>query len=118
VPFAALSDEDSDEPTVSADQFHPGNDLNGLHGWISTPHTWEVRPEDQALRAELRVQIQASLEQLPPTQRTVISLRDIEGWSAQEVCNILAISESNQRVLLHRARAGVRRALDAYLQPN
>ena len=53
---------------------------------------------------------------LPPTQRTVISLRDVEGWSADEVCNALTLTETNQRVLLHRARSTVRAALEQYLQ--
>ena len=52
---------------------------------------------------------------LPPNQREVITLRDIEGWSASEVCDALAISEANQRVLLHRARSSVRRALEQYV---
>jgi RNA polymerase sigma-70 factor (ECF subfamily) len=53
---------------------------------------------------------------LPPTQRAVISLRDVEGWSAEEVCNALTLSETNQRVLLHRARSAVRAALEKYLE--
>ena len=51
----------------------------------------------------------------PPSQRKVVSLRDSEGWTAEEVCNILQISETNQRVLLHRGRSRVRRALERYL---
>jgi RNA polymerase sigma-70 factor (ECF subfamily) len=60
--------------------------------------------------------IAAAVEQLPPAQRLVISLRDIEGWSAEEVCNVLELSESNQRVLLHRARSKVRAALERHLE--
>jgi RNA polymerase sigma-70 factor (ECF subfamily) len=52
---------------------------------------------------------------LPPSQREVITLRDLEGWSAEDVCNALELSETNQRVLLHRARAKVRRAVEARL---
>ena len=55
-----------------------------------------------------------AIEQLAPTQRAVISLRDVEGWPADDVCNALEISETNQRVLLHRARSKVRRALEDY----
>jgi RNA polymerase sigma-70 factor (ECF subfamily) len=55
---------------------------------------------------------------LPGSQREVITLRDVEGWSSEEVCNVLEISETNQRVLLHRARTKVRQALDDYLQGN
>jgi DNA-directed RNA polymerase specialized sigma subunit, sigma24 homolog len=59
--------------------------------------------------------IERAIDALPPTQRAVISLRDIEGWSAEEVCNALTLSETNQRVLLHRARSSVRAALEQYL---
>ena len=59
--------------------------------------------------------IERAIEALPPTQRAVISLRDIEGWSAEEVCNALTLTETNQRVLLHRARSAVRAALEEYL---
>ena len=60
--------------------------------------------------------IERAIEALPPTQRAVISLRDIEGWSAEEVCNALTLTETNQRVLLHRARSAVRAALEQYLE--
>jgi RNA polymerase sigma-70 factor (ECF subfamily) len=58
------------------------------------------------------------IEALPATQRAVISLRDIEGWTSEEVRNALELSETNQRVLLHRARSKVRAALESYLQEN
>ena len=57
----------------------------------------------------------AAIEALPPAQRTVIGLRDVEGWAPEEVCEALEISAGNQRVLLHRARARVRTAVEAYL---
>jgi RNA polymerase sigma-70 factor (ECF subfamily) len=59
--------------------------------------------------------IERAIERLPQTQRTVITLRDVEGWTADEVRNALELSETNQRVLLHRARAKVRNALEQYL---
>jgi len=68
------------------------------------------------LAGETREVIERAIEALPPTQRAVISLRDIEGWSADEVCNALTLSETNQRVLLHRARSAVRAALEQYLE--
>jgi RNA polymerase sigma-70 factor (ECF subfamily) len=60
--------------------------------------------------------IDGAIEALPDGQRLVIRLRDVEGWSAEEVCNVLGVSESNQRVLLHRARSKVRAALEDYLR--
>ncbi len=59
--------------------------------------------------------IDSAIESLPPTQRAVITLRDVQGWSAEEVRNVLELSETNQRVLLHRARSKVRGALEEYL---
>ena len=59
--------------------------------------------------------VERAIERLPPSQRTVITLRDVEGWTADEVRNALELSETNQRVLLHRARAKVRQALEQYL---
>jgi RNA polymerase sigma-70 factor (ECF subfamily) len=61
--------------------------------------------------------VRAAIAELPPAQRTVITLRDIEGWESSEVCNALEISETNQRVLLHRARSRVRADLDSYFAP-
>jgi RNA polymerase sigma-70 factor (ECF subfamily) len=72
-------------------------------------------PEDWLLSEELGEHIEAAIETLPPQQREVIVLRDVEGWAPDEVCNMLGISESNQRVLLHRARVKVRDALAPYL---
>jgi RNA polymerase sigma-70 factor, ECF subfamily len=61
--------------------------------------------------------IDAAIAALPARQQLVILMRDVEGWSAEEVCESLAISEANQRVLLHRARSKVRSCLEAYLDP-
>jgi RNA polymerase sigma-70 factor, ECF subfamily len=67
------------------------------------------------IAAETRREIATAIDALPANQRAVISLRDVEGWSSDEVRNALDISEVNQRVLLHRARAKVRSALEDYL---
>jgi RNA polymerase sigma-70 factor (ECF subfamily) len=72
-------------------------------------------PIDDLLARELRQRIDAAIAQLPERQRAVITLRDVEGWSADEVRNVLRLSETNQRVLLHRARVRVRDALAPYL---
>jgi RNA polymerase sigma-70 factor (ECF subfamily) len=67
------------------------------------------------LAAETLAVVERAIEALPPAQRAVISLRDLEGWSAEEARNALGVSETNQRVLLHRARSKVRQALEDYL---
>jgi len=85
--------------------------------WVSQPNAWEDEtPERLLLSKETRAQIEKAIEALPPTQRQVITLRDIEEVSSQEVCNILDITETNQRVLLHRARSKVRRTLEPYME--
>jgi len=80
----------------------------------SIPHMWEGIPETQLLGQETRGIIFRTIESLSPNQQQVIRLRDVDGFSAEEVCNMLQLSESNQRVLLHRARERVRQALDSY----
>jgi RNA polymerase sigma-70 factor (ECF subfamily) len=79
--------------------------------------TWEIAPEEAALSKEARREIEQAIATLPPNQRTVITLRDVEGWDAAEVCNALGLSQTNQRVLLHRARSRVRQALEEHLSP-
>ena len=73
-------------------------------------------PEDRLLSQETLDHIQASIDGLPPNQREVIRLRDVLGWSSEEVREALDISATNQRVLLHRARSKVRAALERYFQ--
>jgi RNA polymerase sigma-70 factor (ECF subfamily) len=77
--------------------------------------SWEGDPEERLLADEARQVILATIETLPDSQRAAITLRDIEGFSAEEVCNVLDVTDTNQRVLLHRARSTVRRALERYL---
>lgn len=117
LPFSALlsAETDSDEPAVSADRFVQPTDSPTLAGhWLERPRNWEDLPEAHALSQETGQHLRAAIAALPPVQRQVITLRDIDGFSAGEVCNILEISETNQRVLLHRARAKVRHALEQY----
>jgi RNA polymerase sigma-70 factor, ECF subfamily len=109
LPFSAL---EPDEASVDADRFHGGDHKWPGH-WASAPARF---PEERLLAAETRDLIERTIAALPPTQRAVISLRDIEGWSAEEVCNALTLTETNQRVLLHRARSTVRAALERYLE--
>ncbi|WP_459805531.1 RNA polymerase sigma factor [Herbidospora sp. RD11066] len=74
----------------------------------------EGGPEGAALAGEVRELIEKAVGTLPSRQRAVITLRDMEGYGSDEVCEILSISPANQRVLLHRARAAVRDHLAAY----
>jgi RNA polymerase sigma-70 factor, ECF subfamily len=60
--------------------------------------------------------IEREIDRLPPAQRAVITMRDVQGFSSEEVCNALDLSETNQRVLLHRARAKVRGVLEEYMR--
>lgn len=83
--------------------------------WASAPRG--VAPEEQLLPSETQAIITRAIEVLPLAQREVITLRDIEGWSAADVCNALGLTETNQRVLLHRARSKVRAAVEPYLSP-
>src|SRR5688572_7528748 len=82
--------------------------------WSGAPSRANT-PEDNLLAGELRGRIEAAVAALPQNQHEVLTLRDIEGWSAEEVCTALDLSASNQRVLLHRARASVRAALLPYV---
>jgi RNA polymerase sigma-70 factor (ECF subfamily) len=102
IPFSALGDS---EPAVAPDRFDHGQ-------WAALPADW---PEARLLGDETLQMIAAAIDGLPPTQRAVITLRDVQGWSAEEVRNALDLSETNQRVLLHRARSKVRGALEEYL---
>jgi RNA polymerase sigma-70 factor (ECF subfamily) len=113
VPFSSMGDPD--EPVVDPDRFRPeGEQYAG--GWKEFPVPWEGDPEERLLAGEARALILATIEELPPNQRAVITLRDIEGFDAEDVCNVLEVSDTNQRVLLHRARSKVRRALEQYLE--
>jgi RNA polymerase sigma-70 factor (ECF subfamily) len=115
IPFSDLGDAQADSagPTVAPDRFFP-DDHAFAGSWAVAPQTWQRSPEAQILAAETLDRIRGAIAVLPASQQSVITLRDIDGWSSEEVCNVLMISESNQRVLLHRARAKVRHALEAY----
>jgi RNA polymerase sigma-70 factor (ECF subfamily) len=116
-PFGlSASSTDVDEGLTVEDSLFVGEGSGNGH-WKDPPQAWEPdTPERVLLSKECRAAIEHAIESLPPTQRQVITLRDIEGVSSEEICNILEISETNQRVLLHRARTKVRRELNPYVQ--
>jgi RNA polymerase sigma-70 factor (ECF subfamily) len=103
LPFSSL--ESDDLPAVDPAAF-------GTDGrWTSAPPRLDFDPESGLLSAELRAHLLQAVDGLSPDQRAVITLRDLVGLPADEVCELLELSDGNQRVLLHRARARVRTAL-------
>jgi RNA polymerase sigma-70 factor (ECF subfamily) len=113
LPFSALQNPGRvPEAALDADRFLDPEHPRWPGHWAVRPEPW---PEDALVAAETQAVVAEAIEALPPAQRAVISLRDVEGWSSEEVRNALELSETNQRVLLHRARSKVRRALESYL---
>ncbi len=112
-PFSSLRDFDptEQEPAVDPSRFTP----RGM--WADPPQSWaKDTPEELLLRGEAVVVVNRALTELPANQRAVVTLRDVEGLDAEEVCNILEISETNQRVLLHRGRSRLRRMLERHFE--
>jgi RNA polymerase sigma-70 factor (ECF subfamily) len=107
---------DGAEPTFDADRFRPPEDPEWPGHWASFPLDWEHQPESRLLAGETLRLVASIIETLPPAQREVLTLRDVDGWTSVEVCNALGLTETNQRVLLHRGRAKVRRALESYFE--
>ncbi|HYU61082.1 MAG TPA: sigma-70 family RNA polymerase sigma factor [Solirubrobacterales bacterium] len=112
VPFSSVADPSGDEPSVDPDRFL-GPEGRHPNAWALAPTQWEA-PEESLLSGEARSVILEAIQELPPAQREVITLRDVAGWPSREVADALEISDGNQRVLLHRARSKVRTALEAY----
>jgi RNA polymerase sigma-70 factor (ECF subfamily) len=114
VPFSSLSD-DGDDHAVAPDRFHDaGSDRPGQ--WVSHPQRFEDLPDRQLESDEAVARVRGVIRSLVPMQRAVITLRDVDGWDADEVCAVLGVTAANQRVLLHRARTRVRRALEAMFE--
>lgn len=114
VPFSALSDPATAEPAVGPERFLPADHPKWPRWWNGYPENWEEVPEDRFMARETRAVVDQAIQELPANQRLVITLRDIEGLTAEEACSVLDVSETNQRVLLHRARSRVRRELERY----
>ena len=118
VPFSSAAGalDEGAGPAVDPSRFLPVDHPQHPGGWAAPPVPWDEKPESTLLAKETLAGIGAAIAELPPAQREVITLRDVEGWSAAEVCNALEISETNQRVLLHRARSKVRQACENLLE--
>lgn len=118
IPFSSAlgAMTDGAEPTFDADWFRPPTDPDWPGHWASFPLDWDQQPEARLLGGETLSFVAATIEKLPPAQREVLTLRDIEGWTSVEVCHALELTETNQRVLLHRGRAKLRGALESYFE--
>jgi RNA polymerase sigma-70 factor (ECF subfamily) len=111
VPFSSAFGEGAG-PTVDPERFQSASEPSP-GGWRQFPAPWPT-PESVLLSNETRAVIDSSLEHLPERQRVVIELRDVDGYEPEEVCTLLELTPGNQRILLHRARASVRRELELY----
>lgn len=108
IPFSDFGG--ADEPAVDADRF------TAEGSWEHAPKSWsDLNPERIVAGRQLLTYVMAILETLPAAQRVVVSLRDVEGLSALDVCSVLEITEANQRILLHRGRSRVRQAIEDLL---
>jgi RNA polymerase sigma-70 factor (ECF subfamily) len=110
LPFSAFDVAEESGPVIPTERF------DGRGMWAEPPKRWaETSAEGLLERAEVRRQIDNAIDALPPRQRAILVLRDVEGVDADEAAEVLGISEVNQRVLLHRARTAVRLALEPIL---
>ena len=114
VPWSSMLAADDDRPTVEPSRFR-GTDDQYPGGWVSFPAPWTTT-EGEVLAGEVRTRLRDALDTLPERQRAVVTLRDVLGHTATEVCEMLGISEGNQRVLLHRGRAATRARIAPYLE--
>jgi RNA polymerase sigma-70 factor (ECF subfamily) len=111
VLFSEIGEEGSGEPAVDPNRFGPSG------SWTRPPQPWgPTSPEGIAASAELVEHVRKAIDELPASQQAVVLLRDVEGCTAEEACNVLGVSETNQRVLLHRGRSRVRKALEGLLE--
>jgi RNA polymerase sigma-70 factor (ECF subfamily) len=114
IPFSSLGDDAEGEPAVDPDRFLGAGERFPGH-WAVPPESWAGLPEDRLVARETMGVVEREIERLPPAQRAVITMRDVQGFTSEEVCNALDLTETNQRVLLPRARSKVRGALEEYL---
>jgi RNA polymerase sigma-70 factor, ECF subfamily len=114
IAFSSLVNAETEtfEPAVSPDRFRGAEDRWPGH-WLVRPVS--ALPEQQLLADELHAHVRAAVAQLPPAQREVVTLCDIDDLGADEVCEVLDLTDANQRVLLHRGRSKVRAALEEYV---
>jgi RNA polymerase sigma-70 factor (ECF subfamily) len=116
IPFAAHPSifHEPAEEAVPSERFLGPDHPEWPYHWAMPPRAWSGSAEEQLLARETLELVNRAIAALPPAQREVITLRDVQDWTAEEVCNVLEITETNQRVLLHRARSRVRGELERY----
>lgn len=116
VPLAELAADEAsgEELGVSRDRFFESGRWAGM--WSTAVSRWEHLPEERLVSSELRATLLEAIDALPRMQRAVITLRDIEGWPPDEVCDYLGLANGNQRILLHRARAAARLTIERYVE--
>jgi RNA polymerase sigma-70 factor (ECF subfamily) len=109
----AAAEVADDRPGVPSSRFHDAAHPTRPLQWKSPPRPWEPETQRPLVSSETTVDlVSGAISELPPAQKLVITLRDVECWTSTEVCSVLALSETNQRLLLHRARSGVRLFLE------
>jgi RNA polymerase sigma-70 factor (ECF subfamily) len=119
INFSELEDRTQpDQPAVDPARFLPAAHPTYPGHWASPLQAWSASAEDAVVGREMMGVLQRELDRLPPAQRVVVALRDVHGWPAAEVCDVLGLSEANQRVLLHRGRSRLRGVLEAYFAEN
>jgi RNA polymerase sigma-70 factor (ECF subfamily) len=116
IPVSAFDTDDGDDdgPSVDPERFLHRDHRWGGH-WAAPPESWSDLPADHLTGKETLAVVEETIRGLPVQQRRVITLRDVDGWTSEEVCDLLELTEGNQRVLLHRARSRVRSALEHHL---
>jgi len=113
VPVSSLNGgAESGEQAVDPSRFFDSGHPSWPGHWCNPPSRWTEGPEDRAATKEAVEVVLRAIRALPAMQREVVTLRDVECWTAKEVCNALGLSETNQRVLLHRGRSKVRQQLE------
>ena len=115
IPISALVQEETESQEYAVDpaRFRPADDRYPGH-WLLKPSADEM-PEERLLAGELETIVRSALGTLPPAQAEVVRLRDVEGLPSEHVCQLLDLTEGNQRVLLHRGRSKIRAALETYV---
>lgn len=103
------------EQPLDSEVAEEGDRFNADGRWSVPPVPWNKDPEAELLKSKLLDRIQSAIEELPERQQAVVTLRDVQGFSPEEVCEVLEITDGNHRVLLHRGRTKVREALESYL---